>query len=71
MENRKTIIRNQLNKDLVLRKAQEIDKYLGKLIKERNARNPSGIKKMTENAWETYTCDLVTNKVGKFLQKYE
>lgn len=52
----------------MLGKAQEIDKYLGKLTKQRNTRNPSGIKKMTENAWETYTCDLVTNKL---LQKYE
>lgn len=68
MENRNTIIINQWNKDLVLGKAQEIDKYLGKLIKQRNTRNPSGIKKMTENAWETYTCDLVTNKL---LQKQE
>lgn len=55
MENRKTIIRNQWNKDLVLRKAQEIGKYLGNLIKQRNSRNPSVIKKMTKNAWETYT----------------
>lgn len=63
MENRDIIIINQWNKDLVLGKAQEIDKYLGKLTKQRNTRNPSGIKKVTENAWETYTCDLVTNKL--------